>query len=76
MADEGLERVLNASELSAAMRHLRPEHRDAIVQLFYVQRSVSEAADVLNIPAGTVKSRAFYGLRELRTILNDRGVQP
>ena len=74
MVDPELDRVLDASELRAALRGLRDERRNVIVQLFYLQRSVPEAAAVLDIPPGTVKSRAFYALRELRAILDERGV--
>lgn len=71
--DVDVDRMLETSDLRAAMRQLRPQHRDAIVHLFYLQRSVAEAAAALDIPAGTVKSRAFYGLRELRAILDRQG---
>jgi RNA polymerase sigma-70 factor (ECF subfamily) len=74
VAAEELDGVLDASELQAAMGQLRPEHRAAIVQLYYLQRSVGEVAAALGIPSGTVRSRAFYALRELRAILERRGV--
>lgn len=74
VSDEQLDRVLDASELRAAIRELKPVHRNAIVDLFYLQRSVAEVAAGLGIPAGTVRSRAFYALRELREILEQRGV--
>jgi RNA polymerase sigma-70 factor, ECF subfamily len=74
VVEEELDRMLDSSELQAALSRLRTNHRNVLIQLFYLQRSVAEAAAVLDIPAGTVKSRAFYALRELRTILDQRGV--
>jgi RNA polymerase sigma-70 factor (ECF subfamily) len=37
---------------------------------------VAEAAIVLGVPAGTVKSRAFYALRALKLALEERGLAP
>jgi RNA polymerase sigma-70 factor (ECF subfamily) len=37
--------------------------------VYYRDRSVAETARILQIPAGTVKSRIFYGLRALRRTL-------
>jgi RNA polymerase sigma-70 factor (ECF subfamily) len=34
-------------------------------------RSVNEAAQVLGVPPGTVKSRVYYALRALRRTLAD-----
>ena len=47
-----------------------------IVELYYRDRSVAEAARVLGIPEGTVKSRAYYALRALRVACEERGVLP
>ena len=40
--------------------------------LFYLRgRSIGETAEILAIPAGTVKSRLHFGLRSLRERLED-----
>jgi RNA polymerase sigma-70 factor, ECF subfamily len=57
-----------------ALRQLSPAHRDVIVECFYRGHTVTEAADRLGIPAGTVKSRTYYALRALRLVLEERGV--
>lgn len=59
-----------------ALRQLSVAHREVIVECFYRGASVSEAAARLEVPAGTVKSRMYYALRELRTALTDKGVIP
>jgi len=56
------------------MRSLRPAHRGVLLETYYRGRSVAEAAAVLGIPAGIVKSRTFYALRALRLALEDRGL--
>ncbi|GGM78430.1 RNA polymerase sigma factor [Dactylosporangium sucinum] len=61
--------VLTSVAVGNAMRQLAPEHRTVLSHLYYLEQSVAEAAQSLDIPPGTVKSRAFYGLRKLRGIL-------
>ncbi len=45
-----------------------------LVECYYRGRTVGEAAALLNIPAGTVKSRVHYALRALRLALEEMGV--
>ncbi len=73
-SDEDLDLALQSMILAEALVTLTPEHRAVLVQTFYLGRSVAQAAAALGIPEGTVKSRAFYGLRSLRTALVERGV--
>ena len=47
-----------------------------VVEVYYRDRSVAEAAQVLGIPEGTVKSRAYYALRALRVACEERGILP
>jgi len=66
---DSTETLLNSMTVTDAMRKLAPEHRAVLAHLYYLDRSVSETAQALEIPAGTVKSRAFYGLRRMRQYL-------
>jgi RNA polymerase sigma-70 factor (ECF subfamily) len=43
-------------------------------ECYYRGRPVAEAARVLEIPEGTVKSRTHYALRALRLALEEMGV--
>ncbi|MER6120139.1 sigma-70 family RNA polymerase sigma factor [Streptomyces sp. NPDC001743] len=54
-----------ALDVRRAVRTLSPEHRAVLVQIYFRGLSVSETAEVLGIPAGTVKSRSYYALRVL-----------
>jgi len=47
----------------------RPRHhlaRAVLQQVYFADRSCAEAAAVLGIPVGTVKSRLYHALRHLR----------
>lgn len=74
-AEERVDELLNRVLMKEALRRLSNEHRDVLVVLHYRRFTVAEAAIELNIPQGTVKSRAFYAVRALRTILDEMGVQ-
>jgi RNA polymerase sigma-70 factor (ECF subfamily) len=73
-SDEDLDLALQSMIVAEALTALTPEHRAVLVQTFYLGRSVAQAAAELGIPEGTVKSRAYYALRSLRTALVERGV--
>jgi RNA polymerase sigma-70 factor, ECF subfamily len=71
-----VDRVLESWAVADAMRALRAEHRNVLLETYYRGRSVAEAATVLGIPPGTVKSRTFYALRALKLALEERGLAP
>jgi RNA polymerase sigma-70 factor, ECF subfamily len=68
-----LDRALEASQITEALRSLSRDHREVIVETYFRGHSVAEAAAVLSVPPGTVKSRTYYGLRALRAALEERG---
>ncbi|SDT61360.1 RNA polymerase sigma-70 factor, ECF subfamily [Pseudarthrobacter equi] len=73
---ERVDGLLNRVLIEEALLRLSKEHRDVLVALHYRRFTVNEAAAQLNIPSGTVKSRAYYAVRALRTILDEMGVEP
>ena len=74
--DDQIERALLSWEVAEALGTLSADHRAVLIETYYRGRTVAEAADALGIPAGTVKSRAFYALRALRLALEERGIMP
>lgn len=72
---ERVDELLNRVLMEEALLRLSAEHRNVLVALHYRRYTVQEASVSLNIPSGTVKSRAFYAVRALRTILDEMGVQ-
>jgi RNA polymerase sigma-70 factor, ECF subfamily len=51
--------------LRQALTQLSPEHREAIDLVYYHEKSIDECAQVLGIPAATVKTRMFYARKEI-----------
>ncbi|MDX1468692.1 MAG: sigma-70 family RNA polymerase sigma factor [Acidimicrobiia bacterium] len=72
--DSDVDRLVESSLVREAILELSEQHRQVIVEAYYEGRTVSEIADRLEVPAGTVKSRLFYGMRRLRSSLEERGM--
>jgi RNA polymerase sigma-70 factor (ECF subfamily) len=63
------DQVANVVTVRAAVATLRPTHRELVRLAYFEQLTQREIADRLDLPIGTVKSRTFQALRELRTAL-------
>lgn len=66
--------LLQAWVVAEAISELSSDHRAVLVECYYRGRSVAEAARLLDVPEGTVKSRTHYALRALRLALEEMGV--
>jgi len=71
-----IDQVVTALTVRAAIAQLSPEHREVIVGMYFGGQSAAELAQTLRIPTGTVKSRAYYGLRQLRRQLAPQPARP
>jgi len=70
------EAVIDRVHVQRALRRLSPEHRAVLTEVYLNGRTTQEAAAILNVPVGTVKSRVFYALRLLRTQLQPTHATP
>jgi len=68
------ERLVQVLTLTDALRALSRPHREILVETYFRGCTVAEAAQALDLPLGTAKSRVFYALRALREALDERGV--
>lgn len=59
-----------------ALRRIRPDQRQAILETYYKGRSYAEVSRDLGVPEGTLRSRVFYGLKALRLALEELGWEP
>ena len=69
------ESVVDGMVVLAALEKLSDPHREVLIELYFVGRTVTEAAGVLGVPAGTVKSRSYNALRALREAFGVRRVE-
>jgi len=62
----------NRSErLQSALILLSPEHGEIIDLVYYHEKSIAECAEILGIPASTVKTRTFYARKRLAELVKD-----
>ncbi|WP_433893715.1 sigma-70 family RNA polymerase sigma factor [Streptomyces sp. CA-111067] len=64
------DQVLTAYVVREALSRLPATHRRAIEATYLCDWTTEQAARRLNVPVGTVKSRVFYGLRMLRSVMD------
>ncbi|OZM71995.1 RNA polymerase subunit sigma-70 [Amycolatopsis antarctica] len=70
------EQVMNAWLIEEALSRISAEHRAALVETYFRGRPCAEVAVEQGVPTGTLRSRVFYGLKSLRVIMEEMGVEP
>ena len=63
------DRVAAAMTVTGAMAGLSADHQEVLRHLYWADRSVADTAADIGITVGTVKSRAHYAIKALRTSL-------
>jgi RNA polymerase sigma-70 factor (ECF subfamily) len=80
IADEGdtpevaLQKSGKAAVMRACMDELSVDHREIIDLIYYHDKSVAEAAEILGIPENTVKTRMFYARKKLAELMREAGL--
>ncbi|MEV6008694.1 sigma-70 family RNA polymerase sigma factor [Streptomyces sp. NPDC051976] len=72
---DDIERMLSSMVVQAALRSLTPAHREALRATIFADHTTQQAAEVLGVPPGTVKSRVHYALRSLKSALEEDEVR-
>lgn len=70
---DSIDELLRSWVVEEALRRLTDEHRQAVVEVYYQGRTAADVATEFGVPAATVRSRLFYGLRALRLSLDELG---
>jgi RNA polymerase sigma-70 factor (ECF subfamily) len=69
VAADQLSSVVDRDQLERGFRRLSIDHRAVVVMHHYLDLSLSQIADVLDVPEGTVRSRLHYAMRGLRAAM-------
>jgi RNA polymerase sigma factor (sigma-70 family) len=72
-ADVQAEQAALARAVEAALALIRPEYREVVVLRYREDLSVHEIADMMSLPAGTVKTYLYRARKELGSILSAQG---
>ena len=70
--EEAMQEVERDREIQRALLALDPKYRLALIVRHFLQLSYAEAANVLDVPEKTVKSRLFTARQLLREILEGK----
>jgi RNA polymerase sigma-70 factor (ECF subfamily) len=60
--------------IQKCLKQLSPDHQEVINLVYYHENSISEVAQIVGIPAGTVKTRMFYARKCLAKFLKAAGL--
>ena len=72
---ESVEQAMLGWQVAMALERLSPDHRQ-MIRLAHVQGlTMREIAEHTDLPVGTVKSRTWYALRQLRLVLEEMGIR-
>ena len=55
---------------------LSPAHREIIDLVYYHEKSINEAADIIGVPQNTVKTRMFYARKQIADLMAAHGISP
>ena len=72
--EASLDRNNTSAILRACIAKLSPAHREIINLVYYHEKSVEEAGEIIGIPQSTVKTRMFYARKQLGDLLKGAGV--
>jgi len=72
------ETTVDKQDRSAVLQHclsqLSTLHREVLDLIYYHEKSVDEVAEIVGVPANTVKTRMFYARKRMHTLLAAAGV--
>lgn len=72
------EQAMQRKDASAVLRRcltrLSPAHREIIDLVYYHEKSIEEAVEIIGVPKNTIKTRMFYARRQLAELLQAEGI--
>ena len=68
------EQISLSRVLEEALDRIPPEQRSAILLREYHGFTSEEIGEIAGVPAATVRTRIYYGLRSMRRALAERGI--
>ena len=70
MQADGSTSVVDRDQLERGFRRLSTEHRAVVVLHHYLDMPLDRVAEIVGVPAGTVRSRLHHAMRGLRAALD------
>jgi RNA polymerase sigma-70 factor (ECF subfamily) len=70
-----LQKTQRSAQLQECLRQLSPAHREILDLIYYHEQSIEEVAEIIGVPPGTVKTRAFHARKRMAELMAERGLQ-
>jgi len=70
-----LQRKETGAVIQKCLTKLSAEHREIIDLVYYHEKSIAEAAEIVGIPGNTVKTRMFCARKRLAKLLKAAGIR-
>ena len=71
--EDTAQQTVDQQLVRSALRTLTCQHREVLLECYFRGASVAEAAETLDVPVGTVKSRTHCALHALRQAIDAMG---
>jgi RNA polymerase sigma-70 factor (ECF subfamily) len=72
--EAAMQKSQRASVLQDCLTHLSPAHREIVDLVYYHEKSVEEVAEIISVPANTVKTRMFYARKRIGELMAAKGI--
>ena len=72
--EQFLDRQNRSTTLQFCLKQLSPAHREVIDLVYYHEKSVAEVAEIVGIPANTIKTRMHYARSRMAMLLQQAGI--
>jgi RNA polymerase sigma-70 factor (ECF subfamily) len=60
--------------LQQCLQQLSVAHRQVVDLVYYHEQSIEEVAEIIGVPASTVKTRVFYARKRIAELMAERGL--
>lgn len=60
--------------LQQCLKQLSIAHRQVVDLVYYHEQSIEEVAEIIGVPASTVKTRVFYARKRIAELMAERGL--
>jgi RNA polymerase sigma-70 factor (ECF subfamily) len=69
-----MQKTQRASFLQDCLTQLSPAHREIVDLVYYHEKTVEEVAEIIDVPANTVKTRMFYARKRIGELMAAKGL--
>jgi RNA polymerase sigma-70 factor (ECF subfamily) len=69
-----MQKKQQSNVLQECLTQLSPAHREIIDLVYYHEKSIDEVAEIVGVPANTVKTRMFYARKRIAEMMGAKGL--